>query len=221
MSGTPTRDTNVLAPSPAESSHKSIGECAETGNTDGVADTAGDQYDDVASSFVVRNGSGVVNRSEQATANVQPIENVRDIGTVRSSRHVVQTNLPIEAQPVSYSEIVASTSGPRSQNESIGNNILTRNTSNIPVHTTNLAQRELGQFVIRNDGFDNDDDGDFVKFVKKRAKRYYLGGFLPTITRHRIELYVNRRGPTVTWIQMWKSKRNSRNMVIRLNVEDN
>lgn len=208
--------------SPAESSHKSIGENAETGSINGVADATGIHYDVVVDSVGARNNPSDVSQSEQTTANVQPFANAHAIGSVRSSRHVVQTNFPTEAQTVSYSEIVASTSVPRSQNVSVGINNLTRNTSNIPVRTTNLAQRELGQFVIQNDDFGNsDDDDDFVKFVKKRAKRYYLGGFLPTITRHRIEQYVNRRGPTVTWIRMWKSKRNSRNMVIRLNVEDN
>ena len=221
-SGTPTGCADVLSLSPAESSHKSIGENAETGSINGVADATGIHYDVVVDSVGARNNPSDVSQSEQTTANVQPFANAHAIGSVRSSRHVVQTNFPTEAQTVSYSEIVASTSVPRSQNVSVGINNSTRNTSNIPVRTTNLAQRELGQFVIQNDDFGNsDDDDDFVKFVKKRAKRYYLGGFLPTITRHRIEQYVNRRGPTVTWIRMWKSKRNSRNMVIRLNVEDN
>ena len=41
---------------------------------------------------------------------------------------------------------------------------------------------------------DIDDDSDFPQ----RAKRYYLGGFKPTITSQRIEDFVSRKGPTVT-----------------------
>ena len=67
----------------------------------------------------------------------------------------------------------------------------------------------------------DDDDDDFVRFVKKRAKRYYLGGFMPTVTRQDIAKYVRKRGPTVTWISIWRSKRNRNNVIIRLNVEDN
>ena len=67
----------------------------------------------------------------------------------------------------------------------------------------------------------DDDDDDFVRFVKKRAKRYYLGGFMPTVTRQDIAKYVRKRGPTVTWISIWRSKRNRNNVIIRFNVEDN
>ena len=55
----------------------------------------------------------------------------------------------------------------------------------------------------------------------KLAKRFYLGEFKPTVTRQVITSYVSKRGPTVTWVRIWKSKRNATNVVIRLNVEDN
>ena len=32
---------------------------------------------------------------------------------------------------------------------------------------------------------------------------------------------MNRRGPTVTWVRIWNSKRRPNNVIIRLNVEDN
>ncbi|MEW8562289.1 MAG: hypothetical protein AB2541_09295 [Candidatus Thiodiazotropha sp.] len=70
-------------------------------------------------------------------------------------------------------------------------------------------------------GYTDDDDDDFLQFVKKKARRYYLGGFKPTVTHERIRAYVTRRGPTVTWIRIWHSKRNPNNVVVRLNVEDN
>ena len=69
--------------------------------------------------------------------------------------------------------------------------------------------------------FGDDDDDGFVQFVKNRSKRYYLGGFKPSITRQCFEKYVNKRGPTVTWVRIWISKRRPNNAIIRLNVEDN
>ena len=68
---------------------------------------------------------------------------------------------------------------------------------------------------------DDDDDDGFVQFVKNRSKRYYLGGFKPSITHQRIEKYVNKRRPPVTWVRIWNSKRRPNNAIIRLNVEDN
>ena len=95
-------------------------------------------------------------------------------------------------------------------------------------------QNDTGQSIstriTRNAGCDNscgnyerpeDDEDDFEQFVKKKAKRFYLGGFKPSITRQRIENYVNKRGPTVTWVRIWNSKRRPNNVIIRINVEDN
>ena len=63
----------------------------------------------------------------------------------------------------------------------------------------------------------NDDGDDFQQFVKTVLP----WGFKPSVSRQRIENYVNRRGPTVTWIRIWNSKRRPNNVIIRLNVEDN
>lgn len=68
---------------------------------------------------------------------------------------------------------------------------------------------------------ENIEDEEFSKFVKKKPRRYYLGGFKPGISRKLIEQYVRKRGPTVTWVRIWRSKRNANSLVIRLNVEDN
>ena len=77
----------------------------------------------------------------------------------------------------------------------------------------------------RDDDSDHndEDDDDFEQYVKKRAKRFYLGGFLPSVTRQVIAKYIKKRarGIKVTWIRIWKSRRNPNSVVIRLNVEDN
>lgn len=64
-------------------------------------------------------------------------------------------------------------------------------------------------------------DDDFIRCIKKKPRRFYLGGFKPEVTPTLIENYVNRHGPTVTWVRIWRSKRNPNSVVIRLNVEDN
>ena len=95
------------------------------------------------------------------------------------------------------------------------------NVGNIPVHCTGNGQRsstfgmteDLESFV--------DNDADFLQYVKKKSKRFYLGGFKPEVTHDIIRTYVKRRGPTVTWLRIWPSKRNPNNVIIRLNVEDN
>ena len=61
----------------------------------------------------------------------------------------------------------------------------------------------------------------FNSLSKRKQSGTTLGGFKPSISRQRIENYVNRRGPTVTWIRIWNSKRRPNNVIIRLNVEDN
>ena len=47
------------------------------------------------------------------------------------------------------------------------------------------------------------------------------GDFKPGISMKLIEQYMRKCGPTVTWIHIWRSKRNANAVVIRLNVEDN
>ena len=62
------------------------------------------------------------------------------------------------------------------------------------------------------------DDIDFTTFVRKRTRRYYIGGFKPTITREKLIAYVESQGQTVTWVNIWVNNRNGR-AIIRLNVE--
>ena len=62
------------------------------------------------------------------------------------------------------------------------------------------------------------DDIDFTTFVRKRTKRYYIGGFKSSITRDKLIAYVESKGLTVTWLNIWTSRRSGR-AIIRLNVE--
>ena len=64
----------------------------------------------------------------------------------------------------------------------------------IPVHISFFNDNDTSQFVdcpsrTRRETEDIDDD-DFIKYIKKKSKRFYIGGFLPTITREKIEWYV-------------------------------
>ena len=54
--------------------------------------------------------------------------------------------------------------------------------------------------------------------VRKRTKRFYAGGFKSSITQDELIKYVEIKGLTVTWVNIWASKRHGR-VVIRLNVE--
>lgn len=71
------------------------------------------------------------------------------------------------------------------------------------------------------DDEDEDNDDDFAGCIRKRARRFYLGGFNSNITRNKIYNFVNKRGPNVTWVHIWQSRRNYDEAVIRLNVADN
>ena len=80
---------------------------------------------------------------------------------------------------------------------------------------------ELDAYLRSGEDDTRDVDSDFAQYVRRKPKRYYLGGFLSSITHDKIARYVKRRGPTPSYISIWKSKRNVNNVVIRLNVEDN
>lgn len=80
---------------------------------------------------------------------------------------------------------------------------------------------------ISTDGMDfcndvaanSDSDDEFSDHIRKRTKRFYVGGFLLTITEEKIAKYVSKRGPKVTKVVAFQNRRN-RNATIRLNVED-
>ena len=54
--------------------------------------------------------------------------------------------------------------------------------------------------------------------VRRRSKRFYVGGFRSSITHEELIQYVESKGLVVTWVHIWPSKRSDR-AVIRLNVE--
>ena len=160
-------------------------------------------------------------------------ENARSLHNFRSEMNMNLTsdtpNVPFNAPGISsYKDMVTSTGSTSHRNDTsqslgatitrngTGQSITTRVTRNIGSDNHGSGSSWEG-----NEAFGADDDDDFQLFVKKKAKRYYLGGFKPSITRQRIENYVNRRGPTVTWVRIWNSKRRPNNVIIRLNVEDN
>ena len=75
--------------------------------------------------------------------------------------------------------------------------------------------------VVQNNKYDDDDDDDeddFETYARRKTKRFYVGGFCPTITEKKLTNYVQRRGVSVTWISIRRYERQNR-AVIRLNVD--
>ncbi|WAR27239.1 hypothetical protein MAR_012943 [Mya arenaria] len=64
----------------------------------------------------------------------------------------------------------------------------------------------------------DDDDDDFSQNVSKRTKRFFVGGFGPSITENKLEKYIRKRGPKVSRIVLNKTRYG--NVIIRVNVED-
>lgn len=98
-----------------------------------------------------------------------------------------------------------------------------RQTGLLPeIHVHENAEFEVTD--LRNDvAFERNvhthDEDDFSQFVRRRTRRFYIGGFLPTITEAMIANYVSKRGPKVTNVTIFRNKRYNR-ATIRLNVED-
>ena len=72
--------------------------------------------------------------------------------------------------------------------------------------------------VISTGSPEEDNDDDFVIHVKRRTKRFYVGGFLPSITEKKLINYAARRGITLTWVNIHRYEHQNR-AVIRVNVE--
>jgi len=70
----------------------------------------------------------------------------------------------------------------------------------------------------RNKGNTGTDDLDLADFVRKRTRRYYVGGFKHSITEDKIAQYISRRGPKVTKVVIFRNR--NKPIVIRVNVED-
>ena len=59
---------------------------------------------------------------------------------------------------------------------------------------------------------------ELADHVRKRTKRFYVGGFKSSITQEELIEFVESKGLLVTWVNIWNSKRYGR-VVIRLNIE--
>lgn len=57
------------------------------------------------------------------------------------------------------------------------------------------------------------------EYMRKRSKRYYVGGYDDTITPDYISRFVTRKGPKVTFVRIIPTRRQDNKVTIRLNVE--
>ena len=72
-------------------------------------------------------------------------------------------------------------------------------------------------FNIQNHDDMIDDDIELSEYVRKQTKRFFVGGFKSSITDDKLIKYVERRGLTVTWVNIWTDKFGG--LIIRLNIE--
>ena len=63
-----------------------------------------------------------------------------------------------------------------------------------------------------------DGDGEFIKHIRRKSSRFYIGGFKPSITEMVLCSYVQRRGVHVSWINIRRYHDQDR-AVIRVNVD--
>ena len=107
-----------------------------------------------------------------------------------------------------------------------GGSLPSVNAKNTPVRTSFQSRQNVDAAHLESANVlfevGSIEDEDLIKYIRKRPKRYYLGGFMSGITENAIEQYVGKRhGSTVTWVSIWLSRRDRDSVVIRLNVEDN
>jgi hypothetical protein len=63
-----------------------------------------------------------------------------------------------------------------------------------------------------------DEEEDYSVYVRRKVKRFYVGGFKSNMTIDKFINYVERRGVTVTWVKFFEI-RNSNRITIRLNID--
>ncbi|MES9880063.1 MAG: hypothetical protein ABW185_04200, partial [Sedimenticola sp.] len=142
------------------------------------------------------------------------VDNNRPIPLMNDSSRRTNVDLAVghfngQSPVVSDSQAVSTDwSADQQMNESNQQNI---DLSNIPT--------VCNRFPMSNSNIDLDDE-DFEKHVRKRTKRYFVGGFKPSMSEAKLYRYVERRGVSVTTIRIFRQKR-YRGIVIRLNVEAN
>ena len=107
----------------------------------------------------------------------------------------------------------------------------------IPVHISNRSDMRVSdksdkRFASRQDRYDprshpepelaqyddKDFDDDFQMHIRRRSRRFYIGGFKPSISAPKLRHYVTRKGVPVTWISIRKYEKQNK-AVIRLNVD--
>jgi len=88
----------------------------------------------------------------------------------------------------------------------------------IPVRVTERSDSDSSQ--IQDDHISTAND-DFSVHVRKRSKRFFIGGFKDTMTIQNMNAYVTDRGPRVTMIRRFQSKRSQDDVIFRVNVEIN
>ena len=82
----------------------------------------------------------------------------------------------------------------------------------------NLKQHDFADMGTDCMDTANENDDDFMTHVRRRTKRYYVGGFLPSISERKIMNYAARRGVKLTWVNIRRYERQNR-AVIRVNVD--
>ena len=125
---------------------------------------------------IVNNEAASLTEGDEGCSNQNWTENIQPQHKSLSEsnmRFTVQTPTCNAPQTVSYRDAIASTGTPNHRNDT-GSIITTRITRNIDSAPHN-GDYYFGGSCEANG---NEDDDDFVKFVKKRSKRYYLGGGL-------------------------------------------
>jgi hypothetical protein len=97
--------------------------------------------------------------------------------------------------------------------------IINRNLSENKNKRQNTFRKHMGGNYDR-DWDDNDDDGNFDQYIRRRTKRFYLGGFRSSITESKLANYITKRGPKVTKISIFRKRKFPSSVTIRVNVED-
>ena len=65
-----------------------------------------------------------------------------------------------------------------------------------------------------------DEEDDFQKYVVRRPKRFYVEGFQSNITEPVIKSYIEKRGPKVSRVTLFRKPRYGNSVVIRVHIED-
>ncbi|MCG7876974.1 MAG: hypothetical protein N0C90_11660 [Candidatus Thiodiazotropha endolucinida] len=77
------------------------------------------------------------------------------------------------------------------------------------------TQRQRAE-LIQADGDDCDDD--FEKYIRRKSKRFYVGGFKPSISEMKLRHYVQAKGARVSWVSIRRYEKHNK-AVVRLNVD--